>query len=346
VGRAGMTQEAPPDAAGTLAPGLELVAVRPLVERQVDSWLPLGPGDRPLVATGDAILPGTPLADRLRDTHVADVAAGQGLRPGSRWTAAAPAGRARGGESEGELLYEAAGRWRIAAGEHSETLESPVAGIVRDVRPGVGIEIRAAGAGLRGALALGGTARGRLDIATGADGELLPRALDVGAAGAILVVGARIEAEALTRARAMGVRGIVVAALASKERRDFLASEARQRAALHRLPPLAVLVLHGLVRRPISVPVMALLERIAGRDVAIVGNPPRLVFDPDGVDLGAAERGVVHVRSGPRAGQSGRWEGLAGLRRFPGGTHLHAAFVRFGEDAPVAVPLADLERDA
>ncbi|HKG56066.1 MAG TPA: hypothetical protein VKA85_02350 [Candidatus Limnocylindrales bacterium] len=345
MGRAGMTQDRPASGTTEIAPGLDLVAVRPLVERQVDAWLPLAPGDRPLVAAGDAIAPGTPLAERLRDTHVADIPAGQGLRPGSRWTAAAPAGRARGGESEGELLFESSGRWRIAAGEASERLESPVAGIVRDIRPGMGIAIRAAGAGLRGALALGGSARGRLDIATGADGELMPRALDVGASGAILVVGARIEAEALTRARAMGVRGIVVAALATKERRDFLASEARQRAALHRLPPLAVLVLHGLVRRPISAPVMALLERIAGRDVAIVGNPPRLVFDPDGVDVGAAERGVVHVRSGPLAGQIGRWEGLAGLRRFPGGTHLNAAFVRFGDEAPVAVPISDLERD-
>ncbi|MFL5679445.1 MAG: hypothetical protein ACJ77B_02450 [Chloroflexota bacterium] len=341
-----MTQDRPASGTGEIAPGLELVAVRPLVERQVDAWLPLAPGDRPLVATGDAVIAGTPLADRLRDTHVADAAAGQGLRPGSRWTAASPAARARGGESDGELLFESAGRWRIAAGETSETLESPVAGTVRDVQPGVGIEIRAAGAGLRGALALGGSARGRLDIATGADGELLPRALDVGASGAILVVGARIEAEALTRARAMGVRGVVVAALASKERRDFLASEARQRAALHRLPPLAVLVLHGLVRRPISAPVMALLERIAGREVAIVGSPPRLVFDPDGIDLGAAERGVVHVRSGTLAGQTGRWEGLAGLRRFAGGTHLHAGFVRFGDEPPIAVPLSDLERDA
>ena len=52
----------------------------------------------------------------------------------------------------------------------------------------------------------------------------------------------------------MGVRGVIVAGLASKERRDFLASEARQRAALHRLPPFAVLVLDGAVRRPWPAP--------------------------------------------------------------------------------------------
>src|ERR671928_116413 len=137
-----------------------------------------------------------------------------------------------------------------------------------------------------------GVARSRV-----AGGEILPRALDVGAAGTILVVGARIEAEALTRARAMGVRGVIVASLATKERRDFLASEARQRAALHRLPPLAVLVLHGTVRRGISAPAMALLESIIGRDAAIVGDPPRLVYDPEGLEPARPQRDAVHVRS-------------------------------------------------
>jgi hypothetical protein len=144
----------------------------------------------------------------------------------------------------------------------------------------------------------------------------------------------------------MGVRGIVVASLATKEQRDFLASEARQRAALHRLPPLAVLVLHGTLRRSISLPVMRLLEAMVGRDVAIVGNPPRLVFDPEGIDLAVASREMVQVRTGPLAGQEGRWDGLAGLRRFAGGTHLQAAWVRFGDDPPIAIPLADLERIA
>jgi hypothetical protein len=63
-----------------------------------------------------------------------------------------------------------------------------------------------------------------------------------------------VDAETLTRARAMGVRGVVVTGLSSKERRDYLASEARQRSALHRLPPFAVLVLEGVVRRPLPGP--------------------------------------------------------------------------------------------
>ena len=66
----------------------------------------------------------------------------------------------------------------------------------------------------------------------------------------------------------MGVRGVIVAGLPSKERRDFIASEARQRAALHRLPPFAVLVLDGSLRRPIAGPVVRLLEAL---DAALTG---------------------------------------------------------------------------
>jgi hypothetical protein len=37
---------------------------------------------------------------------------------------------------------------------------------------------------------------------------------------------------------------------------------------------------------------------------------------------------------------------LAGLRRFVGGTFLEAGWVHLGGSAPVAIPLADLERFA
>ena len=77
-------------------------------------------------------------------------------------------------------------------------------------------------------------------------------------------MGSRVDAETLTRARAMGVRGVVVTGLSSKERRDYLASEARQRSALHRLPPFAVLVLDGAVRRPLAGAVLTVLAAWSG----------------------------------------------------------------------------------
>jgi hypothetical protein len=345
--------------------GIELVSRRSVVDGPTEVRFRLRPGDRPLVGAGDTIVPGTRLLDRLRDARLGEVSAtavDATARPGDRWTSSTSSNsmtstgagtlRRGPGPSAGELLFEAGGRWRIATGEHVEAIESPVAGVVREVRPGIGITVLAEGHLLRGVEAHGDPTRGVL--ALGADrgddagpGLVLRHgSLDVGLAGSILVVGSRIEAETLTRARAMGLRGIVVAGLAGKERRDFIASEARQRAALHRLPTFAVLVLDGAFRRPIASPVAAVLHAIAGREVAIVTDPPGLVFNEPSIEIEPPAPDLVRVRGGEHVGREGRWVGLAGLRRFAGGTFLEAGWVHVGGPGPVAIALADLERFA
>lgn len=311
---------------------LALIPARRLFETPVDVRFGLRPGDRALVAAGETVVAGAPILERVRDPRLAEIGSGAvgARRPGDRVT-------------DGELMFEWRNRWRVAGGDMTETIDTPMAGIVREVRAGSAVTVRADGRGLRGIVALGGPTRGRLKVLGGTEGELRPGSLDVGAAGSILVVGSRIDAETLTRARAMGVRGIIVGALASKERRDFLASERRQRAALHRSPPYAVLVLDGAIRRPIASPVMAILQALTGREVAISTDPPALLFDaPDLADVVPAD--LVRIRGGALAGREGRWAGLLGPRRFGGGVHLEAAAVRFDDGPTVAVPLGDLER--
>ncbi len=313
--------------------GLGLVPERPLIEGPLDVTFRLAPGDRPLVAAGESIVAGSPIAERLRDARLAELAIPAGSDP--------QAGKR---VAEGELLFEWRGRWRIAGGELTEPIDTPVAGIVREVRPGSAIVIQSSGRSLRGIVALGGPTHGRLRFVSSAEGDLRAANLDVGLAGAILVVGTRIDAETLTRARAMGVRGIIVGALASKERRDFLASERRQRAALHRLPPFAVLVLEGALRRPIASPVAEVLAALVGREVAIVTDPPALAFEDVDVALPAPPPGLVRIRGGELAGREGTWAGPLGRRRFAGGVHLEAGAVRLTDGRTVAVPIGDLER--
>jgi hypothetical protein len=260
--------------------------------------------------------------------------------PGERWSG--PRDGAGGGLTSGELVFSWRGRWRVAGGALSDPLEIPIAGIVREVRPGLSVTVRAAGRGLRGIVALGGPTRGRLQGSP--DSELRAGGLDVNSAGAILVVGSRVDAETLTRARAMGVRGVVVTGLSSKERRDFLASEARQRSALHRLPPFAVLVLDGAVRRPVAGAVLALLGDLSGHEVAIVTDPPMLIFDLPGLTVPTPPPDLVRVREGMYAGREGRFLEAVGARRFAGGAHLEAGLVRFPDGTTAAVPLGDLER--
>jgi hypothetical protein len=315
------------------ADDLGLVPVRPLSEGPVEIVFGLGPGDRALVEAGESVVAGTPIAERARDPRLIDLVVPETdeTRPG-------------GHVAVGELLFEWHGRWRVAAAELHEPIETPVSGIVRDVRPGISVTVRATGRAIRGIVTLGGPTRGRLEVATGADGELRAGGLNVGLTGAILVVGSRVDAETLTRARAMGVRGVIVGGLASKERRDFLASEARQRAALHRLPPFAVLVLDGASRRPLPGPVMALLGALLGHEVAIVADPPMLLFDEPEIDVPPPPPDLVRIRGGELSGREGRWLGSAGQRRFAGGVHLEAGSVRLADGSAVAVPLGDLER--
>ncbi|HET7726823.1 MAG TPA: hypothetical protein VFK54_05795 [Candidatus Limnocylindrales bacterium] len=330
--------------------GIDLVVTRGLVETGLLTTLPLRPGDRALVAEGDLVAPDDPVIERLRDPVVEDalVADGPDVRVGARWSGeAAGTLRRRVAIADGELLAPhpgSAGRWRVVTADQRDLLLSPVAGAVVAVRPGVAIEIALSGSALRGVLAAGTISHGRLELATDRGGEVRSGSLDVGRAGSVLVVGARIDAEALIRARAMGVRGIVVASLAGKDLRDFLASERRQRAGIHPSPPFAVLVLEGIVRRPIPVSTMRVLEALAGREVAILTEPPALAFEGSGLDLPRPAPDLVRIRHGAHAGREGRFRGLAGRRRFDAGVHLEAGWVALDDGTLLAVPLNDLER--
>ena len=349
-----MTGRRAPDRAHDRRPdrlpaGLESVAARPLLRPGPLVWLPLTPGDRPLVVAGESVLAGATLATCVRGASTVEVAAGAvpaGARPGTWWEdeRGSRSGRRAHADDGGELLYRTDGAWRVATGEGTELLEAPAAGIVREVRPGSGIALAIAGAGLPGILAIGGPARGRLEILGESGGELRPGSLDVGRAGSIVVVGSRIDAATLTRARAMGIRGVVAAAISSRDVRDIAASEARQRASLQPLSPFAILILEGHVRRPIPDPLTAILVALSGRDVAIVGDPPLLLFDQPDAPLPRPAPDRVRVRYGPAAGSEGRWIGLAGRRRFGAGVQLEAGLVEIGDGRPRAVPLADLER--
>ena len=337
---------------GDLPAGLELVAPRSLVREAPVARLALAPGDRPLVGSGESVVAGTPLAElaRVRRAAVIPAAAvGPDAAPGSWWADAAPrrgAARSRRGPDEGELLCRTDGSWQLAVGERGGLLEAPAAGVVRLVRPGAGISLATAGLAMAGVLATGGPVRGRLVVLADARAELSRGALDVGLAGAIVVAGSRVDAETLTRARAMGIHGVVVASVGSRDLRDLAASEARQRASLHPPAPFAVLALEGYLRQPIASPVFDLLVALAGRDVAIVDDPPGLLFERLDPPAPSPPPDLVRMRAGPAVGREGRWLGLAGRRRFASGTQLEAGLVDVGEARPLLVPLADLERFA
>jgi len=371
----------------------------------------LGPGDRALVAPGDAVIPGMLIAERTPDAKPVD--AGDLVGPARNWSGGDDGGTGsaadgsfaslweedRGGLGEsrlssrapmavrkassppslggdrrrppvpgewwvggaehrrkmirgkpavrvgGTLLFEVGGRWRAAAGERHQIVESSVAGVVREARNAVEVTIQVAGAALTGAIAAGEPSRGHLDVPRLTDGELWANALDVGRSGAVVVAGSRISAQAISRARAVSIRGLVAGSVGRGELRDLEASEMRQRASLVPSVPFGLIALDGHGRRPIATPILALLAAMAGREVAIVTDPPLLVFDGAEVALPDLPPDWIRVRSGQHAGREGQWLEPAGLRRFRSGIHLEAAVVRFGRQTePIVIPVSDLER--
>jgi hypothetical protein len=367
----------------------------------------LGPGDRALVAPGDSVVPGMPIAERTPDAELIDAgklirsengkSGKNGPRPASvandsgspPWKdemaeragssekgrppmAIKPAAQGKdrrrppapgkwwvGGDERrgkpakgkpavrvgGTLLYETRGQWRAAAGERHEIVESPVAGIVREARNCVEVTIDISGAALPGAVAAGVPSRGYLDVPRLTDGELWVSSLDVARSGAVVVAGSRITAQAISRARAVSIRGLVAGSVGEGELRDLQASELRQRASLAPSVPFGLIALDGHQRRPIATPILALLAALAGREVAIVTDPPLLVFDVAEVPLPDLPPDWIRARSGPHAGREGRWLRSAGLYRFRGGIYLEAAVVRFVDEIETTtVPVADLER--
>ncbi len=112
---------------------------------------------------------------------------------------------------------------------------------------------------------------GRVMVAVDApDAEIQTSRIDVSAAGAILVVGSRIDIEALSRARAIGAAGVITGGVASRDLRQLVSSEARQQAALHAAAPFGLVALGGYGRAPIPDHLWDLLVAADGRQAGLL----------------------------------------------------------------------------
>jgi hypothetical protein len=251
------------------------------------------------------------------------------------------------------LLYVEPGRAAHAVVARSpEPVASPVDGVVVTVGAD-GLLIRASGLGLTGPVGWGQPVVGRVVMGvTGPDEELRASAIDISAAGAVLVAGARLDIEAVTRARAIGVAGILSGGAVGRELRQLEESDERQRASLHATTPFALLALDGFGRRPMPIIAWDLLVAAAmeGSRVAVVPEAGLAVVPTppeDRIPHWTAD--AVRITAGDGAGATGHLVGLAGPVRRPGGGYHTAGYVVIPGTAETAarrrlVSLADLER--
>jgi hypothetical protein len=344
------------------APGIGRFVV-PATRPRRDPRLAIGLrlSDRPQVAQGERIQLGQLLVERFREQEVVDVtttAAIIGLRPGAILDRPPTAARGRRNARTSTAAVKARliehgrdGISRLAAGREELNVIAPASGTIVGLTPGR-LDLQCEGVGIEGLIGWGRPASGRVVIAaSGPDAETRASGIDVAVAGAILVVGARIDIEALSRARALGVGAIIVGGIAGRDMRQLEESEARRQAALHAAAPFAMLVIGGHGRTAISGHVWDLLVAAEGRPAGVLPSARMLVIGGDPEPLLAAcarPPGTVRIVSGEWREREGRLVGLTGPRRWGDGGYQPGGFVELAGDGGrterVSLPLAILER--
>ncbi len=241
---------------------------------------------------------------------------------------------------DGSILFVPAGT--------TETIIAHVRGRVRAIEEGA-VLVEVPGARLPGIAGSGSAVHGELMLAVAsADDELRATAIDADAAGKILVGGSRASAEALTRARAIGVAGIVLGGILDKELREFEAAGQRRRASGGAGDPFGLLLLEGFGKVGLDPLLFAWLSAQAGRMASLSGADRLLyVYDapPPPVRRALPRVGdrVIGCRR-PFLGRTGVMVAiLDDLHAAPNGLLARIALVRLEEGRLVAAPLADLE---
>lgn len=223
-----------------------------------------------------------------------------------------------------------------------------VSGTVTAIEDGA-ITIEVPGVLIRGVGGTGSAVHGELVVAVHDPGEeLRAAAIDVGATGKIVVGGSRASAETLTRARAMGVAGIVLGGVLDKELRDFEAIQRRRREVGGLTGSFGVLLVEGFGKVGIDPQRFAWFRAHAGRMASLFGADGLLyVYDaqlaPGRRSLPrVGERVIAHRR--PFQGRAGVLVAeLEDLHATPSGIPTRMGLVRFEDGRLAPIPLANLE---
>lgn len=295
-----------------------------------------------------------PVTGPLR-RHAAEIEELLAVHPGDRVEADQPVALVEGGAAvlapigglvvatsrrDGTLLLAPLGR--------EEPVIGHVRGRVRAIEEGA-LVVEVPAARLRGVGGSGQAVHGELVVGVRSpEEELRAGAIDSGATGKILVGGSRASAETLTRARAMGVAGIVLGGVLDKELRDFDAIQQRRREAGGMTGSFGILLVEGYGKVGIDPQLFAWFRLHSGRVASLFGADALLyVYDasppPKRRPLArVGERVIAHRR--PFQGRGGVLVALMDdLHAAQSGIPTRMALVRFEDGRLAPVPLANLE---
>lgn len=251
---------------------------------------------------------------------------------------------------DGVVTARGRGRILIEAPPTPFEVRAYIHGTVSNVLHRHGVVIETTGAVVQGMWGAGGESWGVLKRRAKSPEEWLQaKAIDPSCHGTILVGGAGLSGDVLERAQELQVRGIVVGGLPPE-----LVSHVRKL-------PFPVIATEGVGTVPMSAPVFHLLTTNDGREASISGmtqsrwgivrpeiviplpaeaRPPALTQPGTPLEAGAR----VRLVRAPYVGAVGTVIALpAHARYIETGARVHGAEVDLGQEAPVFVPLANLE---
>jgi hypothetical protein len=249
----------------------------------------------------------------------------------------------------GKVIGVGRGRLLLQADPEIVRCRALVPGIVVEIHPPDGVVIETVGAFLQALWGNGSEAHGVLRLLV-RDAEHPIRAANINASaqGAILIGGATIEEEAIEQAIDLQVRGMIVGSVPP------------QLVAPVKAAGLPILATEGIGEAPMTGALFNLLRSLDGREASISGDigdrwhpkRPYIVvpmpmqaaqaINPD-TPLAPGDR--VRVLRGKYQGRSGTVQQLLIARvQLETGAKLPGALIDIGEEDPVGVPYANLDR--
>lgn len=240
-------------------------------------------------------------------------------------------------------------------------------GTVAEVLPGQGVRVETTCAFIQGIFGIGGETWGTLAMGVASPEEDVTAAHFTSAhAGKIVVGGAFVGAEALARAKAVGVKGIVVGGMHDKDLRALLGYDLGVAITGTETVGFTLVLTEGFGRIPMARRTFELLRKLDGRKASISGatqiragviRPEIIVPLAPGEQIqgieagqwGEARGGVkvgdpVRVIRAPFFGRIGQVVGLpSGLQMVPTESRVRVMEVQFTDGSRAVIPRANIE---
>ena len=240
-------------------------------------------------------------------------------------------------------------------------------GTVVEAFPGQGVRVETTCAFIQGIFGIGGETWGEVVLAASSpDEDLTESLLTPHHAGKIVVGGAFAGAEVLARAKAIGVKGIVVGGMHDKDLRTILGYDLGVAITGTENVGFTLILTEGFGRIPMARKTFELLKKLGGRKACVSGATqiragvirPEIIVPlaqgerVEGIEagqVGEARGGVqvgdpVRVIREPFFGHIGQVAGLpSDLTLIPTESHVRVLEVQFSDGSRAVVPRANIE---